>query len=509
MILSKSDYMLFLRHPAWLWLKKFDKYKLPPIDENTQAMFDEGNEFEDYAEKLYSGAIKIGFDVGNFETYKSMPSRTKKALNEGASTIFQGRFEADGITCIIDVLHRVEGSTFDLIEIKSSTRAKPEHEYDLAFQTIVLEKSGIKIRNIAIIHVNKEYVRNGGIEPKKLTAKTDVTAAVRALIDTTKKQIDKAFAVLSQKTMPDLSPRYVNQIGVSSTRWFEEWLEIYKSLNQNLDLYNICFLSYPNAQQIGQLEDNGINKIGDMPKKLALRPKQLAQIQTTRDNKKIIDKEKIRKFLDTLKYPLYFFDYETFSSVIPKFDGCQPYKDYPFQYSLHILDSPEAKLKHEEYLHQENSNPMPQLIEKLKADIDSRGTILTWNMSYEKGCNDRMAGFYSKHKEFLESLNKRINDLMIPFSEMWFVDKNFFGSASVKKVMPVLVPELSYKKLNVSDGLSARRVWTQTILEGKNQDQREKILLDLSKYCTLDTYAMVRILEKLQTIVSFAGIENL
>jgi len=219
MTLSKSNYMLFLRHPAWLWLKKFEKYRLPPIDENTQAMFDAGHEFEGYAEKLYPDAARLGFS--NHE-YQSLPQRTKIALDKGASTIFQGRFEIAGITCIVDILHRVKGNTFDLIEIKSNTKVKPEHKYDLAFQTIVLEKSRIKIRNITIIHVNNEYVRNGNIEPEKLTVKDDVTAAVRALVDITKEQINKAFAVLSQKTMPDLSPRYVNQIGVSNTRWFEE-----------------------------------------------------------------------------------------------------------------------------------------------------------------------------------------------------------------------------------------------------------------------------------------------
>ena len=51
MTISKSEYMMFLRHPAWLWLKKHDKAKLPPIVENTQAMFDTGHMFEQYAEK--------------------------------------------------------------------------------------------------------------------------------------------------------------------------------------------------------------------------------------------------------------------------------------------------------------------------------------------------------------------------------------------------------------------------------------------------------------------------
>ena len=499
MTLSKSDYMLFLRHPAWLWLKKFEKNKLPPVDDNLQAMFDAGHEFEIYAEKLYPKATKLGFN--NYKEYLALPNLTQKTLSQGAKTITQGRFEIDSLTCIVDILDRVDGNTFDLIEIKSSTKAKPEHNYDLAFQTIVLEKSGIKIKNISVIHVNKEYVRKGDIKPEKITAKTDVTEKVRSLINSTNQQIKKAFDVLSQKTLPDISPRHVNKLEISRThQWFQEWLDIYKTLQSNSDPYDIYCLSSPNPQQISELEDKGINQICDIPEELALRPKQLAQIKTTKNNKRIIAKKEIKEFLNTLEYPLYFLDYETFSSVVPTFDGCSPYGDYPFQYSLHILDSPDAKLRHTEYLHQENSNPMSFLIKKLKQDIGDSGTVLAWFMTYEKGCNDRMANFYPEHKDFLESLNNRINDLMIPFSKMWFVDKDFFGSASIKKVLPALVPELNHKQLDISDGLKARRTWTNTILKNENQEQKDKIISDLSKYCTLDTFAMVRIFEELQKI---------
>ncbi len=490
--------MHFLKHPAWLWLRKYEKDKLPPIDENTQVIFSAGHKFESYAEKLFPKAIKLGFK--DYEQYKTLPTRTNTALEKGAQTILQGRFEADGITCIIDILARVENNTFDLIEIKSSNRVKPEHEYDLAFQSTVLEKCGLNIRNTAILLVNSDYVRDGDIEPEKIITKTDVTGAIKQLKDTTLEQINKAFAVLAQGAIPDISARYVNQVGVPKTSWFKEWLEIYKHLKPELDPYNVYFLSYPNAEQIAQLEDNGIELIKDVPDKAALRAKQLAQIKTTRENKRIIKKGEIKEFIDTFTYPLYFLDYETLSSVIPAFDGYQPWKDYPFQCSLHILESPHAEPKHEEYLHRDKSDPIPELLKKLKADIGSTGTILTWNMSYEKSCNDRMAKLYPESKEFLDDLDQRINDLMMPFSEMWFVDKDFHGSASLKNVLPVLVPELSHEELEITDGLKARRMWTQTVLEGKNQDQKEKILTDLRKYCTLDTYAMVRILEELRKL---------
>ncbi len=68
--------MLFLRHPAWLWLKKYDKYKLPPIDDNLQALFDAGHEFENYAEKLYPKAVKLGFS--SYNDYKELPNKQKR-----------------------------------------------------------------------------------------------------------------------------------------------------------------------------------------------------------------------------------------------------------------------------------------------------------------------------------------------------------------------------------------------------------------------------------------------
>ena len=120
MQLSKSEFMMFLKHPAWLWLKKHDKDKLPEPDANLQAIFDAGVEFEQYAYSLFPDGQEIGFD--DFSQYRSMPQRTKAALDEGADVIFQGRFETDNLTCITDILERVDDNTFDLYEVKSSTK---------------------------------------------------------------------------------------------------------------------------------------------------------------------------------------------------------------------------------------------------------------------------------------------------------------------------------------------------------------------------------------------------
>lgn len=91
MQLSKSDYMLFLKHPAWLWIKKHAKHLLPPIDPSLQARFDEGHAFEPYAEVLFPDLVRLGFS--DFAEYRSLTPLTSKAWQEGAKAVAQGRYE--------------------------------------------------------------------------------------------------------------------------------------------------------------------------------------------------------------------------------------------------------------------------------------------------------------------------------------------------------------------------------------------------------------------------------
>lgn len=103
-------------------------------------------------------------------------------------------------------------------------------------------------------------------------------------------------------------------------------------------------------------------------------------------------------------------------------------------------------------------------------------------------------------KTFYQKLNERIVDLMIPFSTGSYIHKDFFGSASIKQVLPVLIPELSYKDLDIHAGGAAQRLWMEAVLDGKRADEKDKILKDLTKYCELDTYAMVKIFQFLSDI---------
>lgn len=493
---------MFLKHPAWAWLKKNDKSKLPEVDENTQAIFDAGHKFEEFAEQLMPDGVRLGFD--GFDEYEDLTQRTQDALSEGATVLFQGRFEAkienedlpanSSITCITDVVHVVGDKQIELYEIKSSTRAKADHNKDLAFQKIVLQEAGYEVVACSVMHVNRWYSKKGDLDPHDFVGITDVTRQVDDIVEQTRLNIFQAFQVVNEKDMPDPSPRFAKSGG------FQYWLEIYKDLFPKLGKYSIYKYGFLGAAKVGMLEDENVKTFDKIPDTVALTKKQRLLVDAIKAKKPIVEVDKIKEFISSWEYPIYFLDYETMGGLIPAFDGLRPYQQVPFQYSLHYIEKEGGKLKHKEYLHTDNTNPGEYVAECLKRDLVPTGSIVVWYQDFEKGVNTNVGKMWPEYADFMAGVNNRIVDLMVPFSNGWYVHPDSFGSASIKYVLPALVPELSYKDLNVGDGQAAQRIWMQTVLDGKNSGDEEQIFKDLIEYCTQDTLAMVKIWEILKEL---------
>ena len=493
MTLTKSEYLLFLKHRAWLWLKKYDRAKLPPVDANTQAIFDAGNKLEDYAEKLFPGATRLGFE--NYNEYTTLAQRTKKAISEGAKVLFQARFDAGNLICLTDVVEFTSPKSLNLYEIKSSTKPKDEHEYDLAFQCEVLQGAGYTVEKVFVMHVNREYVRQGVIDPSQLLTTVDISEKVRAKAELTKQHIQDAFRVMESQTIPDISPRFCR------LQSLQDWLPIFRSLREvpECSIYDLASID---AKLVGLLEDQEIQYLKEIPDSIPLSEKQLRQVQAVKNATHAVQKENIKKFLDSLEYPLYFFDYETCADVIPPYDGVRPYQQVPSQYSLHIVECPGGDVRHTEYIHRTPDHPGEALSAALQKDIGPTGSVIVWYAPFETGRNAELGELLTSYTDFFLNLNGRVVDLMLPFSEGMYVDPKFMGSASIKKVLPVLVPELSYKKLAVQEGLTAQRLWMEAVLQGKGSPtEQEQLFSDLLTYCELDTFAMVKIYEKLLQII--------
>lgn len=213
----------------------------------------------------------------------------------------------------------------------------------------------------------------------------------------------------------------------------------------------------------------------------------------------LINKGQITRELQNLEYPLSFLDYETYGAAVPLFDGYEPHKHIVFQYSLHVLDAPDSEPRHLEYLIIDNEDPSPALLDQLVMHLPDQGSVIVWNKSFEMTKNREMAERYPEYREFIEDLNARVYDLMEIFSKGLYIHPDFHGSASIKKVLPVIVPDLEqgYSGLQISNGEGAMLAWYEIISGVIPNIDIEQIRQDLLAYCKLDTLAMVKIYEVL------------
>jgi hypothetical protein len=255
-------------------------------------------------------------------------------------------------------------------------------------------------------------------------------------------------------------------------------------------------------KKLAALVDGNHFDIHEVPEDLELSESQRNQVNAYLWDKILTDKGNIRKELAALVYPLYFIDYETFPSAIPMFDGFHPYQQIPFQYSLFVLDEPEAKPKHFEFLHDKATDPSGAFVNAMREQIGEKGSLIVWSKKFECTINKQIAERVPEAAGFIESVNARTYDLMDIFTKQYYVHKDFKGSTSIKKVLPVLVPELSYKDLAIQEGGTAVSSWLKLIGNELSPTEKAKLKKDMLAYCERDTLAMVRILEELQKLIT-------
>ena len=207
-----------------------------------------------------------------------------------------------------------------------------------------------------------------------------------------------------------------------------------------------------------------------------------------RTKEPIIDYDAIKKELDSLMFPLYFLDYETFPTAVPIFSGYHPYQHIVFQYSLHILTE-DLKLTHEECLILDG-DPAERLVSSLRKHIGNTGSVVSWYKKFENSRNRDMMKLVPSQADFLQGVIDRTYDLMDIVENQYYVHHGFRGSSSIKKVQPIIAPELAYEKLFVKSGTDAIEAYRQILkgeVTGEALEEKRRHMLE---YCKYDTKVM-------------------
>src|SRR3989344_7000249 len=475
--LTKSLFMNGEQCTKLLWYAQ--RKELPEITLSDKHKFAQGRDFEKYVKKLFPDGVDLS-ELKNEDNIKE----TQKLVDK-KKTIFEAGFQFQDLFVKNDILEPTKEG-WHLYEIKASSEVKPEHIPDLAFQKYVCEKVGLKINKCFVLFLNKEYAKNGEINPQDLVSKEEVTDKVNE-IDYLEEHSKKSLEVFQNKKSPEVP------IGKHCNKPHECPLkQMYWAY---LPEYNVIQLT--NWRQYWKFFEDGILGIKDIPKGTKLTDKDQIITEACDENKTVVAKEKIKEFLASLHYPLYHLDFETFDTAVPLFDKSKPYQKIPFQYSIHIQQK-DGTVTHFEFLSEGGADPRPLLLKNLMGHIvkaGQTGNIIVFNKSFEMSVLTKLAEDFPEHKGWITDVVKRIVDLAEPFKNFDYYNPKQKGQYSIKKVLPSLTGT-SYSELEINNGgdASAQFFYSNIEPELKNAAEIRKNLL---KFCSLDTEGMEWIVNEL------------
>lgn len=335
--LSKSRYTTYCQCPKALWLKVY-KPDEAIVDAGAEARFENGNEVGDKAMELFGDFKDVTVLKDGSLDLTEMIALTKQYMDEGVANICEASFSfeqehhVENITkiatdepfvkswkeshyCAVDILHKEKGG-WAIYEVKSTSfpmfnekQTKLEkYAPDIAYQKWVLEKCGVNVTGTYLVCLNSDYVRQGALDIQQLFVIKDMKELVDNEYLKVPARVRQAMKVINNETEPDIN--------------------IAEQCNKP---YHCAFFDYckrlhgvptPSVFDIygGSMKSTKEDRFF-MPRKLELyyagktsfedlKNEELGHIQRLQvESKEYIDKAGIRRFLDTLSYPLYFLDF--------------------------------------------------------------------------------------------------------------------------------------------------------------------------------------------------------
>ncbi len=454
-----------------------------------QAIFSQGHDVGKLAQQLFPGGVDAGIYVP--DQYQKSIELTSKLIREGESVIYEAGFSQNGLHCFVDILVK-DKEGWKAYEVKSSTQVKNVNLLDAAFQYYVMSLCGIKLADISLVVLNTSYTRKGDIDIRQLFRTETVFEKVLKLQESVKQDIEDFFTVLNAENYPDTG------IGPHCTDPYDcDFREYCWKHVPDYSVFNISKLS---GEKKWELYNMGVLNFRDIPPDFKLNPGQWQQVFAELNKEKHINRTAIRKFVDTLNFPLFFLDFESFQPAVPLFDNSRPYQQIVFQYSLHRLENEKSSPQHFEFLAaNDGSDPRLPFIENLIEDIGKEGDILVFNRAFEVGRLNEIASNFPNFQFQISNIVSRIKDLMVVFQQRQYYVPEMKGSYSIKQVLPALVPGFTYDDLAIGDGGSASHAFMSLISE-KDEKKIRATRTNLLEYCRQDTLAMVEILKVISSV---------
>jgi len=443
-----------------------------------------GRAVERQARDLFPGAVPVARDTPGCDPF----AETAVLLNTpGVTAILEAGIRAADLAVFIDVLERDTpgGCSWTLTEIKAASSVKAVHIEDVAVQALALDLAAIAVRRFRLLHVNSDFVYQGGHDYSGVFVCADISEQVLA---------HKRFMAARLSAFRELlaGSQPARRSGSHCSNPFP--CPFITHCEAQDARYPVAWL--PNAAVAARrLTAQGVYDIRDIPAAALDSERQLRVRRVTLAGQPELLPDAAR-LLRVLSWPRYYLDFECIQFALPVWAGTRPYQQLPFQWSCHVQTRPDG-LVHHEFLDDSGSDPRRRFAQTLLAVCGDGGPIIVYNQAFEMRVIRELAELLPDLREALLALNARIFDLL-PVVRDNYYHPEMRGSWSIKRVLPCLVPELNYARLGrVQDGLQAQAGYLALLETGKETAGHDALRRDLLAYCELDTLAMVKIVERL------------
>ena len=482
--LSKSRIMSSLQCLKRVYLE-VNRKDLVHFSRATEAAFALGHEVGDIAIQLYGGnnGSFIEYSGGNFAGALKQTEQLMTSMFR--APIFEATLQHDGVLVREDVLLPVDESgaaSWRLVEVKASTRVKPEHIHDCAVQAWVHLGAGYPLNSIFLAHVNNQFTYPGDGNYQGLLIEADLTEQVFELLPSVPIWVERAREAVA-------GPVPHVPVGQHCTSPYECPFLDYCWPNDSR--YPIRGLG-GGKKKLGVWVMDGYRDIRDVPSSEISSETQLRIHRVTLEGVPEL-LPGARAFVEALAYPRFYLDFETVGPAIPVWAGTRPYQTLPFQWSCHIERAP-GTMEHVEFLDLSGDPPMRALAGQMITDLEMEGPVLMYT-SYERGVIEGLAAMFPDLAGPLQAIIDRLVDLH-PVTRINYYHPDMAGSWSIKAVLPTIAPDMDYAQLEgIQEGMGASLAYLEAINPETVAERKEVIRKNLLKYCKHDTEAMVQLVQ--------------
>ena len=486
--LSKSRYISGMQCHRRLWYDTHARELAAPVDDSLQAVFDTGHEVGEIARERFPGGHLVAHDHLHIPDALEETRRVVQA--DAAPVLFEAAFEHERMLVRADVLERLPGGGWRLVEVKSTTRLKEVFILDVAVQLRVLRGAGIDVREAGVLTLNREYVYDGvRLDLDALFKLHPVLDEGSALLEAIGPQVQEMQEMLAHAAAPHIAP---------SSHCFTPYAcRYYEHCTRNLAKpeHGLDELPRLTEERRTALEAEGIGEIRDILESFPLTYLQRIVRRAVHEGRARLHGD-VARALSMLVPPVRYLDFETFAPAIPRFAGTRPYEPIPFLFSVHTEDGT-PQPRHEDYLHDRDGDPRPPLAERLIHALGRTGSICTYS-GYERQVIRALAKALPHRAEALAAIEARLFDLL-PVVRNAYYHPEFRGSFSIKNVLPILVPGMDYEDLAIADGQTAAARYQRALASADSQEG-QTTFDEVRAYCGRDTLAMVHLRKALAAL---------